>query len=86
MVTSVGVDQGPHLTLPGVPSQSQLREHERAVHGDFECAARRLDQADLDVPVSSLQLGRQTGGPGIVVSDDAILDADTHGIAPSMIR
>jgi hypothetical protein len=25
-----------------------------------------------------LQLGRQTGGPRLVVSDDAVLDADEH--------
>jgi len=30
----------------------------------------------------TLDLGRQTGGPGFVVSDHAILDADVHGHLP----
>jgi methyl-accepting chemotaxis protein len=75
-------DQSGHLALVGVPSQPQLREDHGAVDGHLERAAGRLDEPNVRVWVPLLQLGRQTGGPRIVVSDDAILDADDHGVAP----
>jgi len=78
VLTSMGIDQLPNLAVPGVPPQPEFREHKGVVHGDLERAARRLDQADVDAMVDFFQLGRQTGSPGVVVSDDAVLDADTH--------
>jgi len=57
---------------------AQFGEHQITVHAHFECTARRFDHADLYVGVLLPQLGRQTGGPGLVVSDDAVLNSDDH--------
>ena len=63
-------------TSPGVrvPPAGLLGEDQLAVDLDLEHAAGRGDQPDLGVGEGLLQLGRQTGGPGLVVSDDAVLD------------
>jgi hypothetical protein len=58
-----------------------LREHELAVDGDLENAAATLLQDRLD-PCLLLDVGRQTGGTGQVVSDDAVLDDDFHSLSP----
>jgi hypothetical protein len=55
-----------------------LREHEHAVPGDFEHAATPLHQLDGSVWKCISNLGRQTGGPGLVVSNDAVADRDVH--------
>ena len=55
-----------------------LREHEIAVNRHLEYPTGRLDQPDLGVRIGLLQLGRQTGGSGLVVSDNAILDRHLH--------
>ncbi len=62
-----------------VSSQRLLGEHELAVNHDLEHAARRLDELHSGLRVRPLDLGRQTGGPGLVPSDDAVLDAHPHG-------
>ena len=61
-----------------MPFQRAFREDAAAVHLDLEGAARRLDQLDLRLGEGLVNLGRQTGGPGLVVSDDAVFDRDTH--------
>jgi hypothetical protein len=71
-------DQPHHLTGIGVAVRAQLGEQQLPVHGHLERAARRLDELDLDVRPGGAQLGRQTGGPRLVVSGDAVLDGDTH--------
>jgi len=58
-----------------------LREHEPPIHAHLELTAaaareRRLDAATL------LDLGRQTGGPGQVVSGPAVADLDLHARPP----
>jgi hypothetical protein len=55
-----------------------LREHEHAVPGNFEHAATPLHQLDGSVWKCISNLGRQTGGPGLVVSNDAVADRDVH--------
>lgn len=49
-----------------------------AVHGDLKQATRRLDQLHLGVGPVLPDLGRQTDGSGLVVSDDAELDCGAH--------
>ena len=47
------------------------------VRGDVEYAAYTLDQLGLRAELLR-DLGRQTGGPGKVVSLNAVLDGDVH--------
>jgi hypothetical protein len=74
----VSFDQPEYLTLLGVPAETELGEHRGTADRDFKRAARRLDQPDVRVRKTLAQLGRQTGGPRIVVSDDAVLNPDNH--------
>jgi len=55
-----------------------LREHQVSVGRHFEDAAGRWDEPDVSVGKLVFQLGRQTGGSGLVVSDDAVLDHYPH--------
>jgi hypothetical protein len=55
-----------------------LGEHQAVIDGHFKEPTRSLEQADLCVRIGLLDLGRQTGGSGFVVSDDAVLDRDMH--------
>lgn len=65
-------------------TQRLLGEHRVAVHGHLEDSPRGLDQLGLDTGKLFLQLSRQTGGSGLVVSNDAVFDADVHGTLLSM--
>jgi hypothetical protein len=56
-----------------------LREHELAVGSDIENAVRALDELGLDAERLP-DLGRQTDGPGQVVSGNAVGDGDFHGV------
>lgn len=66
------------LVFAGVAAFGELREEELAVAGDLEGSAVARDELDLDGE-RFLDGGRQTGGPGKVVSADAVLDRDIHG-------
>jgi hypothetical protein len=61
-----------------VPPRLLLREDEDAVALHVEDAAASLEKVDLRVGVARADLGSQTGGPRLVVSDDAISDRDVH--------
>ena len=56
-----------------------LGEDNRAIDRDFEDATRGLHETDLGLGKGFFQLGGQTGRPGLVVSNDAILDGYAHG-------
>jgi len=56
-----------------------LREDQLAVALDLEDSARGFDEARFDVELL-LDLGRQTGGPGEIVSDAAVFDLDSHAV------
>jgi hypothetical protein len=75
-----GLPQEPH-DFPGlgVTLEGFLGEDAAAIQLDFEHPARRLDQPDFCLWKHHLDLGRQTGGPGFIVSDDAELDGHAHG-------
>jgi hypothetical protein len=63
----------------GVTLLCLFGEDATSVQLDFEHAARRLDQPDLGLGEGRANLGRQTGGPRLIVSDDAEFDCHAHG-------
>src|ERR1041384_272317 len=71
-------DQPQHLPRLRVASDLFLGKHQLAVNRHVEDAAGGLDQLDLDAGNLPAKLRRQTGGAGLVVSNDAILDVDLH--------
>jgi hypothetical protein len=77
---STSSDQPDDFARLGVPPELLFREDELAVYHDLEYAAGRLNQQDLGIGKRATQLGRQTGGPRFVVSNDAVFDRDTHGL------
>jgi hypothetical protein len=77
------LDQPQHLPLLGVASEALLGENAASVDLDLEHASGRLDQLYVGVRVGLADFGRQTGGPGLVVSDDAVFDGDSHAINDS---
>ena len=70
-------EQGEDLAVVGESPQSLLGEQQVAVDGDLEHAAMTGGQLAVDTQCF-VQLGRQTGGPGFVVSLGAVLDLDPH--------
>lgn len=56
-----------------------LREDALAIEADIEHAAGRRNQLRFALRKMLLQLGRQTGGPLLIISNDAVLDDDAHG-------
>lgn len=78
----MGVNEAQDFPLLGMAAGAQLREHQRPVHRHLEGPARRVDQMHVGAREGLPQLGRQTGGPGMVVSDDAVLDTDPHAVLP----
>jgi hypothetical protein len=77
---STGLPQQPH-DFPGlgVTFEGFLGEDAAAIQLDFEHPTRRLDQPDFRLGECRPNLGRQTGGPRFIVSDDAELDGHPHG-------
>ena len=63
--------------------QGLLGEDAAPVDFHLEHAARRLDQLHVSVGVDLADLGRQTGGSGLVISDDAVFDGDAHAVNDS---
>jgi hypothetical protein len=61
-----------------MPPKLTLGEDQVSVHLHLEDAPRRRYQLDLRVGEFALELGRQTGGPWLVISDYAVLDDDLH--------
>jgi hypothetical protein len=70
----------------GEALRRELRVHERAVDRNLECAALRLDELDLGIGESALDLGGQTDRLRQVVSLDAVLDRDLHRRASIFAR
>lgn len=76
-------NQPQDLARLGVTFGRFLGEHAFPVDGHFEDTTRGLNQPNLSMGVGIAQLGRQTGGPWLVVSDDAEFDGDGHGVNDS---
>lgn len=55
-----------------------LGKDEISIHNHLEDTPPGLDERHFDVGPFLLELGHQTGGPGLVVSDDAVFDRDCH--------
>ena len=68
-----------HFAGGRVATGRLLGKEQLAVEGHLEDAAGALDHRDLDPGEGLPELGRQTGGPGLIVSDDAELDRELHG-------
>jgi hypothetical protein len=49
-----------------------------AVAQNLESTAPRRNKLDLRLGKPVTNFGRQTGGPGFIVSDDAVFDRDLH--------
>jgi len=62
----------------GVASDTLLGEHTTAVDFHLEHAARRLNPFHVGVRIRLANFGRQTGGPRLIISDDAVFDGDSH--------
>jgi hypothetical protein len=66
-----------------VAPQARFGKNPSTVDIDLKDAAGRLDEPDFGMRKCSADLGRQTGGPRFVVSDDAVLDRDGHAVNDS---
>ena len=66
-----------HLARLGVSLYLPFREDGRAVDTHLEHAPAALEQGDGGTELP-LELGRQTGGAGLVVSNHAVEDLDAH--------
>jgi hypothetical protein len=78
MLSVTWPDQFHNLPWHGVSAEGPLGEHQGVALRDLEHPAGGLDQAYLRVGERLPELGRQTGGPGLIVSDDAEFDGDLH--------
>jgi len=76
---------GEDLLFLGEAAELLLGEDQLAVHADLEDAAARLDEVGLDA-VLLLDLGRQTGGARLVVSNAAVLDANLRARGSLPVR
>ena len=61
-----------------VPAEGELGVDQLTVDRHFERAPGALDQLHRSFGESLRDLGRQTGSPRVVVSDDAVLNSDLH--------
>ena len=61
-----------------VSAELGLLEHRDTVLEDLEPAARARLELDVRAWKIRRELGRQTGGPGLVVSKRAVFDRDRH--------
>ena len=71
------------LALAGEAAFFLLGEDRLAVDADDEDAAAAADELTVDAELL-LQRGRQTGGPGKVVSNAAVVDANVHRVLTRM--
>jgi hypothetical protein len=75
---SILFEQAENLTRLGVPFFQRFLIHRHSVTEHLEAPAARRNQLDGGGGISLLQLSRQTGGSGLVVSDRAVFDRDLH--------
>src|SRR5688500_8447353 len=75
-------DQTRDLSRLGMAAQRLLGEDQLLVRPDLEHAARGRNEANVASRKGLPQLGRQPGGPGLVVSGDAVLDRHVHRRSP----
>jgi len=73
------LDRIDHLARLGMAPLGTFGKHQRSIDSHLEHAAGGLDQLDVGLGPRPRELGRQTGGPGLIVSDQAVFDRDAHG-------
>ena len=78
-------NQSDDFTRLCMAARRRLGKHQPVVHGHLEPPTGRWDELDARARELPGKLGRQTGGPGLVVSDDAILDDGAHAHSPRPI-
>jgi hypothetical protein len=71
-------NQPEHLARLGMTAERLLGEHDRVIHGHFKHTTARGSQPDLRFWPTIPQRGRQTDGPGFVVSDGTEFYRQTH--------
>lgn len=76
--SSSAVKRLEHLAGLGEPPRARAGEDELAVHMDVKDATTAFDKLDVAFGVFAVDLVRQTGGAGIIVSNDAVFDSRLH--------
>lgn len=71
-------NQPDHFSGLRMPAERLLGKHDRVIHGHFKHTAARGSQPNLRLWPTIPQRGRQTDGPGLVVSDGAEFDRKAH--------
>jgi hypothetical protein len=61
-----------------VPIELRLFKNRNAVEANFKASATGRDHLDDCIRPPILELSRQTGGSGLVVSNNAVFDRDFH--------
>ena len=72
--SQVLLDQARDFSGPGMPAEPGFLEERHTIAGDFESASPRRGKGDFGVWVFVLELSRQTGSSGLVVSNGAVFD------------
>lgn len=78
LVSEVLAQQVENFPRLRMAPQFGLFENWGPVNNDLESALAGRDHRDFDAGVRLTKRGRQTGGPGLVVSNDAIFDRNRH--------
>ncbi len=61
-----------------MPAKPRFLEHRDSLSHNLKSATARGDHVDFHARVFLVQLSRQTGGSGLVISDRAVFDRDLH--------
>ena len=67
-----------HLAGNGMAPGFRLLENRFVVHEHLEPSTLGRNQLDIGLRIMLLELGGQTGRPGLVTSKGAVLDRDFH--------
>jgi hypothetical protein len=73
-----GSEEADNLTGVRVAPERALRKDQHAIPRDFEHAAAPVKQLYGCIRIRCTNLGRQTGGPGFVVSNNAVANRYVH--------
>lgn len=74
-------EQAQYFARLRVAVQLRLLEDRLAIDEHLKSSPRRRHHLNVGIRVRCTNLGRQTGGPGSVISKGAILDGDFHWAA-----
>lgn len=77
--------RGNNFARLGVPTQLRFFENRDAIGHDFETTTSRRNHLQLRRRKTLSNFCRQTGGTWLVVSNDAVFDADLHSRVVSLL-